>query len=121
MTNELTTAHRQLHTSILEDPGSTQRAARILAALPGVKEAKPNASGKCIRVCYDVTKLQYPALIHALETEGLIKKTGWWERVRCGWYSDQDCITRDNARAKPSPCCSNPTSILAQSGDKKHR
>jgi len=121
MSNELTTARRKIPASCLVDPQALSQAVGILAALEGMSEAKAVASGKWIQVRYDVAKIQYPALIQALEAEGLLKHPSWWERLKRGWYSDQDCVARDNARAKPSPCCSNPTSIMAQSGKKKHR
>jgi hypothetical protein len=119
--SELTTVWRRLSISSLRDSETVHRAAAILAALPGVIEAKPVSSEKRIRVRYDVAKLQYPNLIHALEDVGLLQEPTWWERVKRGWYNDQDCITRDNAWAKPSPCCSNPTSIMAQSRNKRLR
>jgi hypothetical protein len=119
--NELSTVCRKVSASSLLDAGASQQAADVLAALAGVVEAKPASSEKTIRVRYDTAKLQYPALIRALEKAGLLKEASWWERVKLGWYRDQDCVTRDNARAKPSPCCSNPTSILAQSSKKRQR
>jgi len=117
--NELSTVCRKVNASSLNDEGALQQAAGILSSLSGVMEAKPATSGKCIQVRYDVAKVQYPALIRALEEAGLLKEASWWERVKLGWYKDQDCVTRDNARAKPSPCCSNPTSILSQSSKKR--
>ncbi len=120
MSEDLTTVRRHIRISILQDPECLQHAAGIIKALPGVLETTAKSSSKWICVRYDATKLQYPALIKALEEQGLITKLSWWERVKRSWYSDQDCIARDNARAKPSPCCSNPTSIMAQSGKKKH-
>jgi hypothetical protein len=121
MSNELTMARRKLQASTLVAPQSLPQALGILSALEGVSEAKAEASEKWIQVRYDVAKIQYPALIQALEAEGLLKRPGWREKLKRGWYADQDCVARDNARAKPSPCCSNPTSIMAQSGKKKHR
>jgi len=117
--NELSTVCRKVSASSLLDAGALQQAAEVLAALEGVVEAKSASSKKSIQVRYDTAKLLYPALIRALEKGGLMKEASWWERVKLGWYRDQDCVARDNARAKPSPCCSNPTSILAQSGKKQ--
>ena len=121
MSNELTMARRKLRASTLVSPQSLPQALGILAAIEVVSEAKAEASGKWIQMRYDVAKIQYPALIQALEVEGLLKQPGWWENLKRGWYTDQDCVARDNARAKPSPCCSNPTSIMAQSSKKKQR
>ena len=118
---ELTTVRRNVSISSLQDAETVPQALGILFALPGVSEAKSAAAGKYIRVRYDVAKLQHPALIRALDEAALLKTAGWWERTKRGWYRDQDCVIRDNARAKPSPCCSNPTSILAQSGKKRRR
>lgn len=121
MNTELTITCRRLRASTLVTSQSLSEAMGILCALEGVREAKADTFGKWIQVRYDVKKIQYPALIQALEAEGLLKQPGWWERLKRGWYADQDCVVRDNARAKPSPCCSNPTSIMAQSGKKKQR
>lgn len=121
MANELTTAHRKVHASSLAASRTLLQAVEILSALEGVREAKVDASGKWIQVGYDVEKIQYPALVEALETENLLKRPGLWEKLKRGWYADQDAVMRDNARAKPSPCCSNPTGIMAQTGKKKHR
>jgi hypothetical protein len=117
--SELSTVCRKVSASSLRVVSDLQQAVGILSALPGVKKAALTASRKQVKVDYDVAKLQYPALIHALEEAGLLKEPSWWERVKLGWYKDQDCVVRDNARAKPSPCCSNPTSILQQSGKKR--
>jgi len=118
--NELSTVCRKVNVSSLGDTETLKQATEILSALQGVMEAKPVSSGKYIQVRYDTAKLLYPALIQALEEASLLKEASWWERIKRGWYKDQDCVARDNARAKPSPCCSNPTSILVQSEKKKH-
>jgi len=115
MTTELTTASRQLNRSLLLDPESLHQAITVISALPGVYKVQLDKKGKQIQINYNVTKLRYPALLHALETEHLIREPNWWGRIKRNWYNDQDIVMRDNARAKPSPCCSNPTSILAQS------
>jgi len=120
MTKELTTASRQLSRSLLLDPESLQQAIKTISSLPGVYKAQSDKKEKQIQVTYNVTKLRYPALLRALEAEHLIRALNWWERTKRNWYNDQDIVMRDNARAKPSPCCSNPTSIMSQS-DKRSK
>ena len=121
MTKALTTVNRKLQLSILKEIASAQQAASILKAIPGVSEADLDASGKRITLCYDAAKLQYPGLLQALAAQGLLGELSWWGRFKSSWYKDQDIVTRDNAKAKPSPCCSNPTSIIGHGGKTKRR
>jgi hypothetical protein len=118
MNESATTVHRRLGTSILKETGSIQQAVDILAALPGMISAKADTSGKRIQVCYDVTNLQFPNLIQALEAKDIVKEPGWWDRFRFSSYRFQDINIRDNAQAKPGPCCSNPKKIVEQSRKK---
>jgi hypothetical protein len=115
MTKELTTASRRVSRSQLVDPESLNQAITIISALLGIYKATSDKKGKYIQISYNVTRLRYPVLLQALEAKHLIKEANWWERIKRSWYNEQDIVLRDNARAKPSPCCSNPTSILAQS------
>jgi len=121
MAQELATASRQLNRSLLLDPESLHQAVKIISALSGIYTACSNKKGDRIQVSYNVTKIRYPTLLQALETEHLIKRLNWWERTKRNWYNQQDIVLRDNARAKPSPCCSNPTSIMEQSSKPKNR
>ncbi|MFC1603339.1 hypothetical protein ACFL3U_07200 [Pseudomonadota bacterium] len=121
MTKELTTASRRLNRSLLLNPESLHQAIKIISALSGVYKVLSDKKGKQIQISYNVTKLRYPALLQALEAEHLIKESTWWERIKRNWYNQQDIVMRDNARAKPSPCCSNPTSIMVQSNKPNNR
>jgi len=121
MSKSLTTVKRRINGSILGDAAEITQVLRLLITLPGMVEASPAASGKYIDVSYDAARLQYSSLIQALQYEGLLNDTGlnWWQRLKSSWYQDQDLIRRDNAKAKPTPCCSNPTEIIAQSRKRK--
>ena len=118
MNKSATTVHRRLSTSILKETASTQRAVDILHGLPGAIEVKADTSGKRIGIHYDVTILLFPNLIKALEAEKLVKEPGWWDRFKFSSYRFQDINIRDNAQAKPAPCCSNPEGIVDQCGKK---
>lgn len=121
MGESLTKVKRRISSSVWGDAVDVTQMARGLMALPGVIDVSPAASGKHICVSYDVAKLQYLSLIQALQSEGLLSDAGlsWWQRFKSSWYQDQDLIRRDNAKAKPAPCCSNPTEIIAQSRKRK--
>lgn len=102
---------------MLADKAELREVVVVLKSLPGMAECVPAASGKYIELSYDAAKLQYSILLESLRREGLLDELGlsWWQRLKAGWYQDQDVVVKDNARAKPAPCCSNPTEIMAQS------
>lgn len=117
MAKLLTLVKRRLSISLLSDGADTQAVVGVLKSLPGMIECGLATSGKCIRMNYDASKLQYALLLDSLRQAGMLKDSGlsWWQRLKVGWYQDQDVVAKDNARAKPAPCCSNPTEIMASS------
>jgi hypothetical protein len=117
MAKSLALVKRRLSASILADGAELREAVTALKSLQGMTECVPAASGKYICVSYDAVNLQYPALLESLRQAGLLNESGlsWWQRLKAGWYQDQDVVIKENARVKPTPCCSNPTEIMAQS------
>lgn len=110
---------RRINFSILKDGDSTEQAVKVLGAMPSILEVKLIPSGKKIRVSYDLKKLNYSDLIKALNEQDLVIPLGRWQRFKVAWYRDLDINTRDNAMARPSPCCSDPTSITGPSRKRK--
>lgn len=105
---EMAKVKRAVKASILSD---RQGAIRTLRSLRGSPQVSPSTSVGKIDVTYDVRELTYKDLFEALRREHLTGDPGWWERVRMFWFGYLDSNIRENLSAKPSPCCSNPTSI----------
>ena len=118
MNDITTTVKRQLRLDILKDDENTCKAVETLAGLPGVLEADIDPAKTQLRVSYDVTRLQFPALVRALKSVKLLRNPGWWDRFRFSWYGYMDINNRDNITAKSSPCCSNPEEITRPSRKK---
>lgn len=118
MSTEATTINRKLHTHILKDQANIRNAVDVLAGLPGMLEVGTDTAGKHLRVRYDTMEIQFPALIRALKSHGLMTEAGWWDRLKFSLYGFTDTNTRDNATAKSSPCCSNPEGITGSCGKK---
>lgn len=79
-----------------------------LKDIDGVLQASANGTKGTVLVRYLVTKTDYQALERALEAAGFPCAGGRWARFRSGYYQSLDLTGRENAGARPSPCCNKP-------------
>lgn len=84
---------------------------RYVAQLEGVRQVQVFTGSRKIRVTYDQTRVDYGRVLEALELAGFPASESWWSRVKTGWFQYLDTTARDNAKAPPLPCCSDPDSV----------
>jgi hypothetical protein len=83
-------------------------AERTLGAINGVLQVSADHARHTILARYLVTKTDYQALEHKLEATGFPPAEGRWARFKSGWCQSLDLTARENAGARPSPCCNKP-------------
>jgi len=81
---------------------------RILREIDGVLQVSAEGTRRAILVRYLVTKTDYQSLERTLEATGFPPANSRWERFKSNWYQNLDLTGRENAGARPSPCCSKP-------------
>ena len=84
--------------------------AELLAALdttPGVAHAALDPKKRSLSVAYDASTQNLDGVLEVLQKQGVATATGWWSRLRTGWYRNTDANIRDNARQEPWSCHKN--------------
>ncbi|HDK38074.1 MAG TPA: cation transporter [Thiolapillus brandeum] len=80
----------------------------VLGTLRGVNSVNTEVGKNQVVVVYDASKLDYRAVLKALETTGVFPARGWWSRIRGSMYQFSDGNARDNAKVPPPVCCNKP-------------
>lgn len=89
-------------------PADDHALAQWLREQPGVHQVAVDGAGRRVDIGYLVTSTDYQALERLLDEAGCPPATGWWSRLRSGWYQNLDLNARDNAKQPPSACCNKP-------------
>lgn len=84
---------------------------RYVEQLEGVRRVQVSMRSRKIRVAYDQTRVDYQRVLERLELAGFPASGNWWSRLKAGWFQYLDTTARDNAKAPPPPCCSNPRGV----------
>lgn len=79
-----------------------------LCGSPGVIEVDVDHKISKILVEYDVTKIQYKAVLEQIVKAGGAIKDNYWFRWKQGWIEFAETNMRDNAKAPPPACCNKP-------------
>lgn len=81
---------------------------RTLGEVDGVLRVTANTSKGWVEVDYLQTKTDYQTLEGVVAEAGFSVQTGWWPRLKSGWYQNLDTTSRANAAIPASACCNKP-------------
>ena len=80
----------------------------VLSSLPGVISVSIDLGKSIVSIEYDVTHIQYKAVLDEIVKSGGSIKDGFWFRWKQGWIEFTETNMRDNAKAPPPACCNKP-------------
>jgi copper chaperone CopZ len=87
-----------------------------LADVDGVLQVSADPVKRRVLVDYLSTKTDYQSLEQAAAKAGFPPATGFWARLRSGWYQNEDLTDRVNAALPTAACCSKPPTGGFKSG-----
>lgn len=99
---------RKIPVSLQNISGVEKGLDSALSSLPGVIEVGVDFKNLRITIEYDVTQLQYKAVLEAIVKAGGVIKDDFWFRWKQGWIEFTETNMRDNAKAPPPACCNKP-------------
>ena len=77
-------------------------------SLTGAADVSWNTRGDRISIIYDIRTIDYETVLQQLFDAGGVVKRGFWSRWLGKMYQSSDLIGRENASARPAPCCNKP-------------
>jgi len=77
-------------------------------SLTGADTVSWNQKRDRITVLYDIRTTDYETILQQLFDAGVVVKRGFWSRWFGKMYQSSDLIGRENASARPAPCCNKP-------------
>jgi hypothetical protein len=101
-------AKRKIHLSRPASPEDGAALERTLGAVDGVLRVSASSSKGWVEVDYLQTKTDYQTLERVVAEAGFPAQTGWWPRLKSGWYQNLDATSRANAAIPASACCNKP-------------
>jgi hypothetical protein len=81
---------------------------QALGQIGGIRALGVDISRCLVTVRYETTEIDHQGVRIALEAAGFPPADGWWARRRYKWLQRLDVTSRENAGARPSPCCNKP-------------
>lgn len=99
---------RRIRIPALRDPDTGVAVERLLSELPSLRAVGEDLPRQRVSVIYDASTLDYRTIIKALAQGGYPPLDSWWTRFMAGCYQYTDTNARENAAARPSPCCNKP-------------
>ena len=99
---------RRIRVPVLGHTADTMAVERVLGALSGVRMVAGNVAKRQVTVLYDAPVLDYRSIEEELQNMGFPPLDTWWSRFKGSWFQYTDTNARENANARPSPCCNKP-------------
>jgi len=99
---------RKLKIPEMSDLADGEHVEQILNQVSGVRGYAVDLSHHLVRIRYETTETDYETIRTALSAAGLSPVRGRWADRKARWLQGLDLTSRENAGARPSPCCNKP-------------
>ena len=104
-------ARREFKIPEMSDLADGEHVEQILSQVSGVRGYAVDLPHHLVRIRYETTETDYTTIGTALSEAGLPPLRGWWADRKARWLQGLDLTSRENAGARPSPCCNKPPGV----------